>query len=256
MVFIMFVIAISSCRIIGHKTEPKTRNIICVVDFSSTINSQERQTFYMNIIKNNVIKQLAMTDKIIVIPIDKASVTNSSEILIADLSTKDFEPVASSPMETDKITIDNFGKFKDSLALTFETSFNKSVSDRSLQNQGTDLLGAMNNVKGYIKANADNYIIFLSDMMNYTNTINMEPSNAQFSNVNIDAILNRLPGFEMKNTTALVLTADQPSVSAEHFELVKKFWTQYFNKNNIRLYDYSSASVSKLNELMGLPISH
>lgn len=196
-----------------------------------------------------------MTDKLTVIPIDKASVTNSSEILITDLSTKDFEPDASSPMETDKITQDNFTKFKDTLALTFETSFNKSVSDRTLQNQGTDLIGALNNVKGYIKTNADNYIILLSDMMNYTTTLSMEPSNTDFTIGTLELYLQKLPLIEMKNTTALVLTADQPSISAEHFKLVQRFWTQYFIRNSIKLYDYSSASVSKLNELMVLPVS-
>ncbi len=254
-VLITVTISITSCHIIYDKPKPKTRNFICVVDFSSATNSQERQAFYMTVIKNNIIKQLALTDRITVLPVDKASVTNSSEILIIDLSIKDFEPDASSPMETDKITQENFSKFKDSLGISFETCFNKSVSNRTLQNQGTDLFGALNNVKGYIKTNADNYIVFLSDMMNYTNTLIMEPSNPNFSKNNLDAILNKLSGINLPNTTVLVLTADQPGLTTEHFDLVKTFWTQYFNRNKIKLYDYSSASVSKLNDLMSLPIS-
>ena len=152
-------------------------------------------------------------------------------------------------------TLKTIKKYKDTLSMNFELSFRKAVSDRTLQNQGTDLIGAMNNVKGYIKSNDDNYVIFMSDMMNYTNTLIMEPSNTQFSNANLVSILNKLPGIEIQNATAIVITGDQPVVTSEHFELVKSFWTQYFKKNNIKLYDYSSASVSKLNELMSLPVS-
>jgi hypothetical protein len=59
----------------------------------------------------------------------------------------------------------------------------------------------------------------------------------------------------MPNTTVLVLTAKQVEASSEHFKLVQSFWTKYFQKNKIKLYDYNSASVAKLNELMALPVN-
>lgn len=251
----IIVVTLSSCRFVSEKSELKGRNFICVVDFSSSKNSAERQEFYMNVIKNNIIRNLTMTDRITVIPIDKASVTNSSEILIADLSAKDFTPEMASPMEEDDLTKKNFKNYKDSLAIIFETSFKNAIADRTKQSQGTDLLGALENVKGYTKPVYDNYVIFLSDMMNYTSFLNMEPSNTNFTNASVDEILKKLPGIEMPNTTALVLTANQVDVSAQHFSLVNSFWAKYFSKNNIKLYDYSSASVSKLDELMTLPLS-
>lgn len=254
LVLIVTAFVITSCDSCKHKSI-KTRNFICVVDFSSATNSQERQEFYKNVIINNVIKKLSMTDKITVIPVDKATVTNSSEIFIADLAIKDFEPDVASPLEEDKITKDNFEKYKDTLAITFASNFKKAVSDRSLQTMGTDLFGAIQNVKGYIKSSDENYVIFLSDMMNYTPALIMEATNPQFSQSTMDAILNGLPGIELSNTIVIVLTADQPSVSSEHFELVKSFWEKYFLKNNIKLFDYSSASVSKLDELMKLSVS-
>jgi len=59
----------------------------------------------------------------------------------------------------------------------------------------------------------------------------------------------------MPNTTALVLTGEQVEVTPAHFSLVQSFWSSYFIKNNIKLYNYNSGSVAKLNELMSLDIT-
>ncbi|MBK6632897.1 MAG: hypothetical protein IPG38_00020 [Chitinophagaceae bacterium] len=67
--------------------------------------------------------------------------------------------------------------------------------------------------------------------------------------------LDKVPNYEMLNATALILTAEQVEVTPEHFKLVQTFWTKYFTKNQIKLFDYNSASLSKLNELMTLPIT-
>ena len=92
-------------------------------------------------------------------------------------------------------------------------------------------------------------------MMNWSSVLNMEPGNSGFNSKTIDGILNDVPNYELPNTTALVLTAEQVEVSPAHFQLVETFWTKYFFKNHIKLYDYNSASVSKLNEMMALPVS-
>ncbi len=244
--FILF-----SCSRVS-KSGKKTRNIVCVVDFSSSANSRERQEFYLNVIKTNVIKQLSPTDRIIVLPIDKASTTNSAEIYIENLSTRDFSPENASPMEEDQLTQKNFTTYKDSMEIAFENNFRKCISDRQIE--GTDLFGALNNIKGYIVPTDDNYILFLSDMMNYTKELNMEPSNTQFVQTAFESILKKVPGISMQNTTALVLTGKQDGVTQEHFELVKSFWEKYFERNGIKLYSYSSATVSKVDELMALPL--
>lgn len=252
LLFTALIFVFSSCRDISFKQKRKVRNFVCVVDFSSSPNSLERQEFYLNVIKNNVIKNLALTDRIIVIPLDKASTTNSSEIFIENLSLKDFSPDNASPMEEDQLTQQNFKIYKDSMGIFFENSYRKCMSDR--QSEGTDLFGAINNVKGYFNPDDDNYIIFLSDMMNYTEALKMEPSNSQFTTASIDGILKGLPGITMQNVMALVLTGNEVGVSQEHFDLVHLFWDGYFKKNNIKLYNYSSAAVSKIDELMALPL--
>lgn len=251
--FVIVLFLASSC---GSKSGPARKNIVCLVDFSDSKNASERLQFYMTVIKDNIIPKLSFTDKITVIPIDRASITNASDILLFDLSSKDFEPDAASPMEEEQITKDNLKKFTDSMAASFTQNFQSAIDSRNKTSHGTDIFGALEVVKGKIKTNDDNVIILLSDMMNYTSTLKMEPENSEFNAKSLNDILNKVPNYEMSNTTILVLTADQSYISPTHFKLVQNFWTQYFEKNKIKLYDYNSASLSKLNELMSLPASN
>jgi len=246
---------LSSCKWGSKREVPKGKNIICVVDFSDSKNASERLQFYMNVIKDNIIPRLGLYDKITVMPIDKASITNSSDILLKDISTMNFEPEQASPMEEEQITKDNLKKYKDTLATSFAQIFQTAIVNRNKSNHGTDIFGALEVVKGKLKTRDVNYLIILSDMMNWTSTLNMEPSNKEFNSSTMENILEKVPNYEMPGTTALVLTAEQVEVSPEHFKLVQSFWSKYFEKNHIKLYDYNSASISKLNELMALEIN-
>jgi ribosomal protein L14 len=242
-----------SCQWGSKREEPRGKNIICVVDFSDSKNATERLQFYMNAIKDNIIPKLGLHDKITVIPIDKASITNASDILLTDLSVKNFEPEQASPMEV-QITIENLKRYKDTLAIEFAQKFQIVVNNRNKSNHGTDIFGALEVVKRKLKLRDDNYLIILSDMMNWSSTLNMESDNKEFNIRTLDNILGKVPNYEMENVTVLVLTAEQLEVSPEHFKLVQSFWSKYFEKNQIKLFDYNSASVAKLNELMILPV--
>jgi hypothetical protein len=251
----ILLISFSSCNWFHKKNLPKGKNIICVVDFSDSKNATERLQFYMQVIKDNIIPKLGLYDKISVIPIDVASITNSSDILLSDLSTTDFEPNIASPMEVDQLTNENLKKFKDTLAISFSKNFQLAIAQRNKTNHGTDIFGVLEVVKGKLKAGDDNYLIMLSDMMNWTSTLKMEQSNRNFNINTIDKFLEKVPNIEMPKTTALIITGEQVESSAEHYKLVQSFWTKYFEKNQIKLYDYNSASVSKLNELMLLDVN-
>lgn len=246
--FLAVLISLSSC----NSKESGRRSIVCLVDFSDSKDATERLQFYMTAIRDNVIPKLSYTDKITVIPIDKASITNASDILLADLAKHDFEPESASPMEEEQITKDNLKKYTDSLAAVFARNFQSAIEGRNKTSHGTDIFGALEVTKTKL-AESDNNIVFLfSDMMNYSGVIKMEPGNSQFGSNTIEAVLKKVAAVHLPNTVALVLTADQSYIPQEHFKLVQSFWTKYFENNGIKLYDYSSASLSKLNELMSM----
>ena len=257
LIILLFIITstLSSCQWGKKRQPPKGKNIICVVDFSDSRNADDRLRYYSNVIKDNIIPKLKRYDKITVIPIDKASLTNSADIFLADLSATDFRPDQASPMEEETITKKNLDDYKAKMSKEFEASFNKAIEKRSAGSHATDLFGALDVVNRKISSRDDNYIIFLSDMMNYSNALNMEPSNTRFNNSTIDSILKEVPSYKMPGVTALVLTGEQVEVTSEYYSLVQSFWTKYFSNNEIKLFDYNSASVSKLNELMSLDVS-
>lgn len=245
----------TSCGWGKKKSAAKGKNIICVVDFSDSKNAMERLQFYSNVIKDNIIPTLGVHDKITVEPIDNASITNASDILLKDLSVMNFEPEQASPIEEEQITKDSLKKYITLLQKEFLNNFQTAITNRNKSNHGTDIFGALEVVKGKLKSNDDNYIILLSDMMNWSDALNMETDSKEFNSGSLEKALKKVPNFEMPKTTVLVLTAEQVEVSSEHFKLVQLFWKKYFEKNKINLYDYNSASLAKLNELMALPVN-
>lgn len=228
----------------------KKRNIVCLVDFSSSKNGDARQQFYRTVIKDNIIKNLAMTDRITILPLDAASLTNAEEILVKDVSAEDFTPEMAAPMEEEKITAENFEKYKARITSEFEQNFDRIAEDRKSRNQGTDIFGLLENLRNYIKPEMENNVIFLSDMMNYSKTLNMEPSNKNFNAANLEKLVKEAPPTDLQNAQILVLTGDQPDLPPAHFELIKNFWTKYFEQNKAQLLDFSSAAISRLNEIM------
>lgn len=256
-ILLVWVILLFGCKIIeiGKEVvstgkEDKGRNIICVIDFSSSQNDVARQLFYKNVIKNNVIKNLAQNDQIKVVPLDKASVTNSEVIFAEDLSKYEVEPDNAPPLQVDKIIEDNVNKLKNDISANFEKAYSNASESRKSRNQGTDIFGILNTLKSHFKSEEDNYVVFLSDMMNYSESLNMEPSNPNFTSAKINGLLKSVPKMHLQNSTILVLTGDQPNLSSAHFELVRSFWTKYFEQNGGKLYDYSSATVTKLDEMI------
>jgi hypothetical protein len=154
------------------------------------------------------------------------------------------------PLEEEKLTKENVNKFKNNLEVEFEKAYSEATANRKPQSKGTDIFGALNNLKTYFKADRDNYIVFLSDMMNYSPALNMEPSNSNFSTAKIENNVKAAPQIDLQNSTIFVLTGNQPGIAPAHFELVKSFWSKYFDQNGGKLYDYGSAGVSKLDEMM------
>jgi hypothetical protein len=241
---------ITSCKWEQKREEPKGKNIICLIDFSDAKNANERLMFYMTAIKENIIPKLGLYDKVTVLPIDRASVTNSSDIFLANLSEKNFEPEMTSPMEEEQIIQDNLKKYKDTLTITFEQSFQNAINNRNKTSLGTDIFGALDIAKSKLSSRDDNYIVLFSDMMNWSNTLKMESQDKDFNTSTLESSLSKAPNVDLSNASIIVLTGEQVDVSSDHYNLVKSFWTKYFETNNTKLYDYNSASLTKLKEVM------
>ena len=87
-------------------------------------------------------------------------------------------------------------------------------------------------------------------MMNWSNSLKMEPNNVNFNYKTLDAQLEKIQKIDFENSKIIIITGEQIEVSSDHFKLVKTFWTKYFFLNNCNLIDYNPASLTKLDELI------
>ncbi|GAB3507400.1 hypothetical protein [Emticicia fontis] len=244
-----------SCKWGTVKNTLSGRSILCLIDFSDASTSAERLDFYREVIKKHILPALQATDKLTIIPIDKASITNAADILNKDLTKLNFVPDDVSPIEEDEIMQKNLHLYIDTLSQMLDKNMDDAIANRKSINHGTDILGAIEVLKGKLKKEDDNYIVFFSDMMNWGPELKMEPQDKAFNAATLISYLDKTALLKLERTTALVLTGEQNEADPTHFKLVREFWTKYFERCKITLYDYSSASPAKLDEMMAQPLS-
>lgn len=237
------------------KATKNGKNIICFVDFSDSKNTSSRLDFYKEVIHKSILINLNMYDRLIILPIDKSSVTNSTEIFFVDMSKKSFYPEMASPLEEEKIVKENIKRELDSLSVVFSRNFDLAKQGRVSPSLGTDIFGALEVGKREIVSGEDNVIVLLSDMMNWSEELKMEPQNNTFNDKTWEQLLTKVTQVKLEDSKIVVITGEVVDASPEHYKLIQKFWSKYFEVNNAILYDYNSASTSKLNELMALPVN-
>ena len=57
------------------------KSIICYIDFSENPNWDQRVGYYADVVNNSIIKNMSFNDRIVVLPIDNGTTTNSSELI-------------------------------------------------------------------------------------------------------------------------------------------------------------------------------
>lgn len=240
----------SACSDLISPPKAKVRNLICVIDFSSSKNADQRQKFYAQAIKEQIVNNLGPHDKLTILPLDKSSVTNSVEILSEDFNAQKIVPEYGGPKDIKEKTEKNLQEQRSRVQEKFDQAFSKASEARKAESGGTDIIGLLKVLRTHIKPEDKNYIVFFSDMMNYSTELKMEKEGPDFNLKSLDSLVSKATAIDLKGVTVLVLTGDQPDIPRPHFELVQQFWTKYFEKNGASLFDYSSATTSKLNDLM------
>lgn len=239
----LIIAAANSCKYIQQ--EEKALNLICLVDFSGSL-PESTVDWYGETIKGHVIRNLGYNDKITVLPIDYASQTGSLEILHKNFGTIEFSRDLDSPTMKAKLRQRRFKSYVDSLIPDFQEEFEEARSLREDYSRGTDILGALKQSGKYINKEDNNLILIFSDMVhesdahNFNRELNSEKSRKR--------IIQRVEDVVLPNTKVFVLTGMLPDMKIEKYELLKKFWNEYFNINNMDLIQYSSGGRSILVE--------
>lgn len=233
-------ITIQSC-----KKEKIHRNIICLVDFSVNPQWEARLDYYEDVIASSVVPNMSYEDRLVVLPIDNGSVTNSEELLDDSLKKQfDYIPDGTSPMVEDEVSETNLKKDLEKIAEKLSENLQNTRASRSDLKKGTDILGALSGATNYYQPGQRNIIILLSDMMNWSSKLKMEPGS--FDSAMIEAKLSEIGVIDGQGTVVIVHTGDITNVSNEHFLTIKDFWTRFFKQNGFSLEDFSSAGRSNL----------
>lgn len=242
----MVISLLISCDVFEKLTEPDTSiKIICLVDFSYSVPA-ETTNWYKEIIGNKILSNLKVTDEIVVMPIDYGSLTSSVEIIASDLKMKDFEVRGVSSQQKEKYIERNRNKFIDTLKTSFSEQYDKIREDRKEKRLFTDILGSLSQSLKY-KSEKDERIlmvIIFSDMLNETTELDLK-KNLNNSN-DVNRLLEKSKKLDYRGSEIYVLTGDQTAISIEKFNLLKNFWTGYFNYNNAKLIEYDTGSITLL----------
>jgi len=247
---LLLVLLLNACKSSADKQAARQKQIVCFIDFSETADWPARMEKMQALVANSVIGKLSFNTKLIILPIDKASATGGKEILTGTtLDEFDYIPDMTSQVDEETVSKENLEKIKDSLKSIFNTRFPAILEERKGQARGTDIFGALEEAKRYATNTKNTLVILLSDMMNWSADLKMEQSN--FNASNLEKGLEKAPAVQLSGSSVFVFTGDVSYIDAVHYNTVKSFWKQYFQKNNMPLIDYSSAAVSELEKNIG-----
>jgi len=215
----------------------KTVNFIVLVDFSGSI-PIETTEWYIKVIKQDVIQNQGPNSRIVVLPIDYASSTNSTELLSSDLTLESFEKNLDPPNLREKKMKKRLQAFVKNLQVQFDSILNDVRKTRAKYSKGTDIIGGLELAQRYSYTNDKNIVIIFSDMVNETEELNLNNFNSKPS---ILTLLKKCPQVR-GNYDIIVMTGEQPKIKIKEMKLLKEFWTKYFNKSQLNLIAYETSS--------------
>lgn len=240
--------AITAAFTTCQSKKEQAKNYIIPVDFSSSRDSSVI-AWYKATIVTSILNKAGSKDKVIVLPVDRHSELWGQEIFKVDYGEYEYGNEHAG-LQREQIERKNFSDTVNSAASRFITLFEAAQLQRKGSANGTDILGSLRQCQKYLSADYQNVIVFLSDMEQSTEKGELDLERKDLSKLALDASIEKAERIDLDNCKIVVLTGPQVKTSPANFNLVKGFWTDYFTKCKAQLIDYSSAAVTKLEELV------
>lgn len=235
-------LSIASCE------KQKSMNVICLVDFSKTIEGST-VNWYKKTIEEGILRKEGFKDRLTVLPIDFGSQTASEEIFKVDFSKNNYENEFAG-LQADEVKMKNHQDSIGSAIKKFNISFSNARITRAGFDKGTDIFGALKQAEKYFDPEKVNLIVVFSDMLQFTDKTRMNFENHLNSSDEIEKHLSIADKADLSNIQVIVLTGVQSNIRPEKFNVVKSFWEKYFQNCNGNLIDYSSGAVTRMEELI------
>ncbi len=256
---ILFIISFMCLQLIGCSQNEKRRiNCICYIDYSGSL-SEKTLNDYIDIIGNDLMKNLNQYDRLIVLPIDEGSLREPVKLINEDMSKMNFTKHSDGFTHSqDSITkrIHNYVITRCDFirsTLKYQKDSRKHFADQ------TNIVGAIQQSKNLFEINdeddllkgagrfvsgknliiTENIVVLFSDMIN-------ESEDANFSNripsseKEIDNLLLKLKNEgKIPNLKDIkVFVNGRTGKSNQQVERIQRFWEKYFEIADAKLLAY------------------
>ncbi|MFN8288985.1 MAG: hypothetical protein U0U70_01890 [Chitinophagaceae bacterium] len=228
-----------------HKKETP-KNIIVPVDFSASRDSIAI-AWYKETIKNAIIRNMGVEDRITVLPVDGGSELWSQEVFSYDFSKNKYTNEYAG-LQADDVKRENFRDTAAKAMALFEQAFDRAVAERKQLSQVTDIFGSLRLTKKYVLTGHQNVLILFSDMQQSETGEELNLEKKVLTKPETETFLKKAVPVDLKGTDIIVLTGSQTNVTPEKFSALQTFWTKYFDKCGARAIDYSTGTAIKLEE--------
>lgn len=238
---LMFVLTMgcSSCEKITGSTAKEGVNSVCYVDISSS------DTANLNLrlvdLRDKLLTQLGPKDALLVMAIDKASLTAAIPLFELDLATKRFDNPAFPPTIKGAMAEKARAAFLDSVARSFVGTVKQGVVSRMANNQRTDILGALRQAVQYVKPERVNRLYVLSDMLNDSEELNLDKLRKQ--DADLKKVMESVPALNLPYEEVYVFTGDNSTIKAADFAKLQACWSCYFQRCGIQPTAYTSGAI-------------
>lgn len=236
-------------------TVEKRRNIICLIDFSGTINQKTLDT-YTRILSKDVLLNLGKYDKLAILPIDEGAKTNPVYLGYFDLSSENFENSNDGLTHKEELEKKRVKEFLINKSDSLKTHLIEQKESRKMFTNYTDIVNAIgqvytklekneeisdgqevwNGIVGETTFDVENILIICSDMIHESKEINFRNSNSDRLKFFLTELKNSNRIVDLSNVAVFI--NGRTGSNNKTVENVEQFWKSYFREANANLKSY------------------
>ncbi|MFI5251135.1 MAG: hypothetical protein ACHQQQ_01780 [Bacteroidota bacterium] len=257
---------------IGCQTKIDRRlNCICLIDYSGSLSDETLQR-YIHIISSDVLSNLNIKDRLIVLPIDEGAKTEAVKLVYEDFSEKKYSKTSDGFTHASDSTMKRFHDYLEQLKPQLMIQLDSQKVVRSKFTYFTDIMAALEQSEGLLETNeednfttifnrfitgrnklvSENVIILFSDMIHESSEYNFNKPNGCDSKEASSIINNLVQNKRMPNLKGSKIFVDgRTGHSNRMVENIRSFWSKYFKESHADLiaydFDIGNQIVSFLN---------
>ena len=192
-------------------------------------------------IEARLLRHLGAKDRLVVLPIDHASLTHVKPMFELDMASKNFED-PSMPITTRKAMADHArGEYLQRVSAGFKDRLAKAAEERQDNRKYTDIFGALRQAAQEVREGRSNQLWLLCDMLHESESMNMD--RLQRAGKPLEGVRNQAPRIELPFDRVLIFTGDNSKLGGKRFAELESFWKRWFSDQGLTVGIYASGGI-------------